>query len=74
MPNIFREAKQLLDKKDAGGELTAEELLTDNAADIPLTLLKMFNDINTPEGLEALAKIVEEKEELNSSRILWRHI
>lgn len=24
--NIFRQAKQLLDKKDAGGELTEEEL------------------------------------------------
>lgn len=60
MANIFREALRILDKKNAGGELTAEEQLTDNAADIPLTLLRIFNDTNTPDGLEELAKIVEE--------------
>ncbi|MBU1082467.1 MAG: hypothetical protein KKB59_18420 [Spirochaetes bacterium] len=61
MANIFREAKQLLDKKDSGIELTAEEQLTVNAADIPLTLLKMFNDMTTDEGLGELAKMVEER-------------
>ena len=44
------------------GEMTEEELLTVNAADIPLTQLRMFNDMTTPEGLEELVKMVEEKD------------
>ena len=62
MANIFREAKQLLVKKDSGIKLTAEEQLTDNATDIPLTLLRIFNDTNTPDGLEELAKMLEEED------------
>ncbi len=35
MSNIFREAKDLLDKKDAGGELSWEELRLIATAEIP---------------------------------------
>lgn len=58
--NIFREAKQLLRDKPVS-EMDEEELHIVNAATIPLNLLKMFNDKTTDEGLEELAKIVEDE-------------
>jgi len=61
--NLFREAKQLLDKKDAGGELTDDELRLIHTAIIPLNLNTggfFPEDITLGEGLEELAKIVEE--------------
>jgi len=58
MASIFREAKRLLDTKK-GSELSEEELLTINAATIPLNLLPEFNDKTIDEGLEELARMVE---------------
>ena len=58
--NIFRQAKQLLDKKDNGGELTEEELGLVNTAMIPLLILPGFNDTPITEGLEELARMAEE--------------
>jgi len=58
---LFREAKELLDKKDAGGELTGEELQLIATAELPL----MMRGCPLPEGmpvaecLEKLAQIVE---------------
>lgn len=63
MANIFRQARQLLDKKDNGAELTEEELQLINAALIPLMGKAdgLFPEDSTiGEGLEELAKIVEE--------------
>lgn len=61
MANIFREAQALRREKPIL-EMNEEELLTVKAADIPLDLLRMFNDMTTPEGLEALVKMVEEED------------
>lgn len=61
--NIFRQAKQLLDKKDAGSELTKEELKLIDTAIIPLMVKTngVFpEDITIGEGLDELAKILEE--------------
>lgn len=61
--NIFREAKQLLDKKDNGSELTEEERDLVATAIIPLMVESngIFpRDITIEEGLEELAKMVEE--------------
>lgn len=61
MTNIFREAKNLLDKRDAGGELNWEELQLIKKAELPLIRRGWF----LPEGmpvrdcLETLAQIVE---------------
>ena len=63
MTNIFRQAKGLLDKKDAGGELTKEELQLINTAIIPLMVKTdgLFpEDITIGKGLEELAKILGE--------------
>jgi hypothetical protein len=62
MTNIFREAKGLLDKKDAGGKLTKRELRLINTAIIPLMAADGFfpKDITIAEGLEELTKILEE--------------
>jgi len=60
--NIFRQAKQLLDKKDSGGELTEEELRLIATAIIPLMVKTdgVFpEDITIGEGLHELAKILE---------------
>jgi len=57
--NIFREAKQLLETK-VQSEMTEEELTTVKAALIPLTILPCFNDVTTSQGLEALARLIEE--------------
>jgi len=65
MTNIFRQAKQLLDKKDAGGELTEEELHLINTAILPLMgkidgICPQATTIG--EGLEELANTVEESQ------------
>lgn len=59
MPNIFRQALEILDKDGTRTE-EEEELLA--AATIPLDILPEFNDMTTGEGLEELAKIVEDKD------------
>ncbi len=64
MPNddLFRQAADLLKKKDAGGKLTEEELQLINTAIIPMMVKTdgIFpKDITIGEGLEELAKIVE---------------
>ncbi|MBA7558460.1 hypothetical protein ES708_00064 [subsurface metagenome] len=61
MDNIFREAQALLREKSIS-ELNEEELLTVKATDIPLTQLRMFNDMFTDEALGELAKMVEEED------------
>ena len=63
MTNLFRQAKELLSKKDAGGQLSWEELKLINTAIIPLMVKAdgVFpKDITISEGLKELAKIVEE--------------
>ena len=62
MTNIFRQAKDLLDKKDAGGELTWEESQLIAEAEIPLLAYGCPFPEDMPIGkcLEKLAKIVEE--------------
>jgi hypothetical protein len=63
MTNLFRQAKDLLDKKDSGAQLTEEELRLLNTAIIPLMVKTdgVFpEDITLAEGLEELAKILEE--------------
>lgn len=61
MTNLFRQAKQLLDKKDSGGELTEEELRFINTTIMPLMVNTggLFGDITIAEGLEELAGMVE---------------
>ena len=66
MTNIFRQAKDLLDKKDAGGELTQAELQLIATAEIPLMVKAdglSSEDITIGEGLEKLARILEEVQE-----------
>ncbi len=57
--NLFRQAQKLLKNKPID-EMTQGEVLTVKAATIPLTILPEFNDVTTDEGLEELAKMVEE--------------
>ena len=57
--NIFRQAKQLLQDKPVL-EMNEEELAIVNTATMPLLLLRYFSDLSINEGLEELAKIVEE--------------
>ena len=59
LENIFREAKELLDTKD-GRKMTEEEQELVSAAMIPLNILPHFNDMTIGEGLEELARIVDE--------------
>lgn len=61
MTNIFREAKNLLDKKDAGGEISWAELELINTARIPLNLrdYPFPEDMPVRDCLETLAQIVE---------------
>ena len=64
MTNLFRQAKQLLDKKDSGVELTEEEQQLINTAIIPLMVETdgIFpEDITIGEGLEELSQLVENK-------------
>lgn len=63
--NLFREAEELLQKKDSGTELTEEELklLNDATAFVANELPRAFpnfDDMPCSTGLEELAKIVEE--------------
>ncbi|MBA7465352.1 hypothetical protein ES707_00514 [subsurface metagenome] len=63
MTNLFRQAKDLLNIKDAGGELSEDELQLIGTAIIPLmgkTNGVFPEDITIGEGLEELAKILEE--------------
>ena len=57
--NIFRQAKQLLNHKPVL-EMNAEELEIVNTATMPLLLLRCFSDMPINDGLEELAKMVEE--------------
>jgi len=62
--NIFKQAKDLLNIKAAGGELTEDELRLINTAVIPLMVKAdgIFpEDITIGEGLEELANMVEEE-------------
>lgn len=61
MTNIFRRAGELLDKKDAGGELTQAELHLIATAEIPFLIRNCPYLKNMPvrECLETLAQIVE---------------
>ena len=66
MTNLFRQAKELLDKKDAGSELTEDKLQLISTAIIPLMVKTdgVFpGSITLAEGLEELAKIFEEEKE-----------
>lgn len=58
--NIFRQAKQLLNEKPVL-EMNAEELEVVNIATMPLLLLHHFSDRSINDGLEELAKMVEEE-------------
>ncbi|MBA7701086.1 hypothetical protein ES703_109817 [subsurface metagenome] len=62
MSNIFREAKNLLDKRDAGGELSEEELQLIATAELPFLVRNCpsLKDLPVAECLEVLANIVEE--------------
>lgn len=57
--NIFRQAKQLLRDKPVL-EMSEEELQIINTATMPLLLLRHFSDMTINDGLEELAKMVEE--------------
>ena len=61
MTNIFRQARQLLDKKDAGGELTEEELQLIATAELPFLIRNCpyLKDMPVRDCLETLAQIVE---------------
>lgn len=62
MTNIFREAKDLLAIKDAGGELSEEELRLIGTAEIPLMMrgCPLPEEMAVRDCLETLAQIVEE--------------
>lgn len=69
--NLFRRAKRLLDKKDTGGELTEEELRLIHTAIIPLMVKAegfFPEDLPIGEGLEELAKMVEEPPRYHGSQ------
>ena len=57
MANIFRQALKILGNKN--GDMTGEEEIM-SAAMIPLIILSQFDEMPISEGLEELAKIVEE--------------
>ena len=62
--NLFRRAKRLLDKKDSGARLTEGELRLIHTAIIPLMVKAegfFLEDMTIGEGLEELAKMVEEQ-------------
>ncbi len=60
--NIFRQAKDLLNKKDAGSELSKEELQLIATAEIPLLVrgCPLPEDMPVGECLGQLAKFIEE--------------
>jgi hypothetical protein len=57
--NIFREALLLLSTKN-GEDMSEEETETVSTAIIPLMLLPEYFNIPIPDGLEDLARMVEE--------------
>ena len=59
--NIYRQAKQLLEKRDAGGKITWGEFQLISEALLPLGFrgCPFPEDMPIGEGLEELAKIVE---------------
>ena len=61
MTNIFRQAKRLLDKRDAGGEISWEEFQLIKKAELALILrgCPLPEDMPIGECLEELAQIVE---------------
>ncbi|GAJ23695.1 unnamed protein product [marine sediment metagenome] len=62
MTNIYRQAKQLLDKRGAGGEISWEEFQLIKKAELALILrgCPLPEDMPLAECLEELAKSVEE--------------
>ncbi len=60
--NIYRQAKQLLDRKDAGGEISWSEFQLIKTAELPLILCgcPLPEDMPIGECLEKLAQIVEQ--------------
>lgn len=65
MSNLFRDALALIDSKSQF-DMTEEEKATVGAAMIPLMVLPRFKDIPIGEGLEALAKILDEAERIKT--------
>jgi len=59
--NIFREAKELWEKKRNGVVLTEEEEKLLGAGMIPLNRLPQYNNIEISEGLEELAQMLDGK-------------
>ena len=61
MANIYRQAKELLDKKDAGGEISWSEFQLIKTAELPLILrgCPLPEDMPLGECLKELAQIVE---------------
>lgn len=59
MANIFREALEILNNKH-DGNMTKEEAEIVSSAIIPLMILPQYNHVDLREGLEYLARIVEE--------------
>ncbi len=61
MTNIYRQAKNLLDKREAGGELSWEEFQLIKTAELALILRGCPLPEDMPEGecLEKLAQLVE---------------
>ncbi len=61
MTNIYRQAKQLLDKRDAGGEISWGEFQLIKKAELALILrgCPLPEDMPIGECLETLAQIVE---------------
>ena len=74
MTNLFRQAKQLLDQKDSGGELSWEELQLIATAEIPLMMrgCPLPEEMAVRECLETLAQIVEgDDHRLNKGGKRW---
>jgi hypothetical protein len=63
MPDIFRQALKILDKRGRTEE--EDELLA--AALIPLDLFPQFNELTTREGLKLLSKMIKEEKHGNTT-------
>ena len=61
--NIFRQAKQLRQEKPVL-EMNEEELEIVKIATMPILLLRQFSEIPIDDGLEELAKIVDEAQRM----------
>lgn len=66
MSNIFDEAKQILERKDAGGDISLEDVEKIERATMPLDFLP---DMPIGMGLECLSAIVEPPPEPPRSKI-----